>query len=184
MSKRSKKNGFFPVRTKVGSTMSPLSGGKTSMPRASQVSRAYTPTLEELLIEGLTLKEACMAQEAIASCGIEGITIDKAGVKRLCQAVIKDRAEREAGENSPEVPGKSSRKKPEKNTKKNQKTPEGSTELPEVLKGKTVPRRGIRGKSGKTTQESTEVPKGSPRLPKTPGGSRRLQEEKIGEKKQ
>ena len=49
------------------------------------------PTLEDFLMEGLSLKEACMALEATASCGIEGITLDKKGFKSLCKSIIEGR---------------------------------------------------------------------------------------------
>ena len=47
--------------------------------------------LEDLLMEGLTLKEACMALEAISSCAIEGITTDKGGMKKICEQIIEGR---------------------------------------------------------------------------------------------
>ena len=47
--------------------------------------------LEQLLTNGLTLKEACMAVEAISSCAIEGTVTDEEGLKSICDEIIKMR---------------------------------------------------------------------------------------------
>ena len=49
----------------------------------------YRPELEDFLVEGLDLKQASMAMEAVYSCAIEGITVDKNGIKNICRQILE-----------------------------------------------------------------------------------------------
>ena len=51
--------------------------------------KEFSPTLEEGLMEGLTVSQAFVVIEAVASCAIEGIVITRKQFKNLCK-VLKE----------------------------------------------------------------------------------------------